>query len=414
MRREKERVLGLICEKVKCSLVHTKMNCDGWPYPSISSTSSLSSRPDIYCHMASKSTMPPMSSPALRAPSFSRPDSYDMNAFDPQRILPRQSFNIEQSVNYEADPTVAYYTNSPPYMSPGAASGVFIDDFGPPWNPRAWNQTLPLDKLPTGVYTDLDMRCRLMQPSYFYGVSTHGPTPSDIPPFFSASTSVSSDGQGTDRTLPSPAVQNQVQSCPSIFSTIPEAMPSFNFSQNFKVESGWDAKSSTTIGDSYTTMPITSTGTFTSSPVNRTRPSPSNTQESVFDFLPMPSNSVSPHSMASSATFTELDSIDSPGDFLTGTDTRYTRSTKLFPRDNGLADYSPIYSHSNGGNRKNRRDQAGDSVPTLITGFPYTPVRNTAPNVSAFNPLQSDPPMQYGEQIEEHRTPVTALRNVGC
>lgn len=414
-RKKKTRLRLRLYEKVKCSVVHTKASCNEWPYPTMGTTISSSPRMGLYAHPTSKAAVLPSHPPSMRVASFSRPASYDLGTVESQHAFPtRQSFAMDQSVNYEDDSTVPYNNaHSSAYTLPGTPSTVLVDYFGPSWNPKAWYPVLPVSKISTGgLYPDQDAGGHLAQSTYSYIVSGQGTAPADIPSLFPAVTPLPSEGQGTDRTLPNPAGRNQLQSDASALVTMSEGVSGFPFSQDFKIGNNWAAKSAATSTSNRTQIPTIPTGTFSSSPVNRTKPSPSNTQDLMFDFLPMPTSSGSPPSLSSSATFTELDSVDSPDEFRTNIDARYARATRAFSRDHGLPDCSPIYSYSTSDSRKNHGDDAGDSVPTLINGLPYTRVRHADTHGAlSFNLLPPDPLADYRAVTEVHRTSVAPLSN---
>lgn len=363
-----------------------------------------SSGPGLYPH-TSKAAMLSANSPGLRQPT-----GYDLGSSNHQPALARQPFGFDQNMPYENDYTMPYNSHASTYMLPNTSSA---DYFAPSWNARTCYPSFPAGKPPSGdFYAEQAASHNLAQSVYPCMVPRQSTASTDISSLFPTTspttTSLSAEGQGTDRTLPIPTGRHQLQNTnASGLAAMAEGVSGLPFSQDFN----WGLKSSTPTDNSnngHTAKPAIPSGTFRPSPLNGARNSPPGTQDMMFDCMPIPSNSASPPSLSSSGTYTtELDQLDSPGDFQHDIDPRYPRATRTFSQDNGLADYSPIYNYSTTEDPKGHGDDAGDSVPKLASGLPYTRVRHSdSQSALPFNFFPSDPLPVYRELMDVNRTQI--------
>ncbi|OJJ34361.1 hypothetical protein ASPWEDRAFT_173777 [Aspergillus wentii DTO 134E9] len=385
---------------------------NAWPYPTMNATQPSSTRLGIYPpHMASKPGDYSVNSPNMRVASFSRSSDYDMG-LDSQHAFSRQPFGVDPSLNYEEDPST---THSSAYMVPTGHQGALPDYYGIAWNTKGWSPGMPINKASNGaLYHDQD-ESSLTQPNYSYMLPGQGTQATDAPSLGPAMTLVS-DGQGTDRTLPTPTIRNQLQTSISTLPTSPEAISGLPFSQDFRVGNIWAPKSAPSTS-SRSSMRAMSNGAYSASLVSREKPIPSSAQDMVFGFISMTSAGTPSPLIPSSGAFTGtgLDTVDSADDFRAATDARLTRS---YSRDHGrlmsLTDCSPdVYGYSSSEKNKNRSDDTG-SAATLMNGLPYTPVRHSDNHGALpFHLLPTDAMPDYRTSTEVHRTSISSHSNPG-
>ncbi|KAA8645574.1 uncharacterized protein ATNIH1004_006993 [Aspergillus tanneri] len=332
--------------------------------------------------------------------------AYDMGTADSQHSYSRQALGVDHTVSYEDESPDAYNPQSSAYIVPSTSQGVLTDYCELPWNHKAWNPSLSVNRDSNGaLFPAHDPDNTLHQPAYSYMFSGQGTQSTD--PSIGSSTA---EGQGTDRTLPNPTGRYHAQIGLTSFTTSPEAtLSALPLSQDYRVPNSWASKGIAP-NSVRTSMQPTSNGAFGASPMTRSKPFPTSAQDVVFGFLPMSSTVTSSPLMPSSGAFTTLDTGES-GDELRGNDPRLSRGLS---RDSGrllssTESSSDIYGYSSRAKSKKCSD-AGDSgrAGTLVNGLPYTRPKHSDYEVSLpYGALSTD------ASPEVHRTPVPALSNLG-
>lgn len=396
-------VLSLRDMQVNSSMLQTKVT--GWPYPTMNATMAPSQRLGLYApSMAPKLGVLPTNSPGVRAASFSRASSYDMGPTDPQQAYNRSSL-VDHVMNYEDDSSAAYSSPSSAYMIPNGHQNVLAQYCGLSWT-KAWSPNMNGNRGPNGgLLSEHDAEGTVQQSAYSYMLSGQGAASTD--PSLASSMALLSDTQGTDRTLPNPTTRNQQMGL-TAFTASPETISGLAHSQEYRLGQHWATKTGT-VNNPRSRQPTTS-GAFSTSPINRTRSLPSNTQDMVFGFMPMTTTGTPSPLITSCGPFAGMDPVD-PEDFRTTGDVRLARS---FSRDNAsgrllsLNEYgSDIYGYSS--TEKKKCSDAGDpgSATTLINGLPYTRPKHSE------HPFSTDSMTDFREAPEVHRTPASALSNPG-
>lgn len=304
------------------------------------------------------------------------------------------------------------------YTLPNANSSVMVSYCGTPGSPKTWNPVPNINKMQNGgQYSDQDSASPMAQPSYPYiAPSSHIPPSTDIPSLFPAITSLSSNCQGSDRTLPNPTTRGQVLNSSAPLATLPESLSlsglSFSPGQSYKAGNHWGPKSTSSTNSQSSTRTMSSSSGGTSvSPVNGTKTVSSSPQDMVFGYIPMTSSS-SPPAIASNA-YRGADMVDPTNSFQTGgTDSGLTRSMSR-EGDSllSLGSCSPdFYSYSTGEKSKRRGGGANSgSSGTLMNGMQYT--RLTEPD-----PPQSSLAFSFPHpdaMTDAHRKSIPSLSHLG-
>lgn len=351
----------------------------------------------------------PADAPGIRTASFSRASSYDLGPADPQQAYNRSSL-VDHAIGYEEEASAAYSSSSSAYLIPSAHQNVHAEYCGLSWT-KAWSPNMNVGRNPSGgLLAEHGTEGTVTPSAYSYMLSGQGTPTTD--PSLASSMALLSDAQGTDRTLPNPTIRNQQMGLAAC-AALPETVSGTTHSPEYRVGQHWAAKAGP--GDNNPTtrsmQPTSGSGAFCTSPLNRTKSLPSNTQDMVFGFIPMTTNGTSSQLLPSCGPFTGLDHVDPGEDFCANGDVRLSRS---FSRENtcgrmlSLSEYgSDIYGYSS--TEKKKCSETGDpgSATTLINGLPYTRPKHPE------HPFSTDSMSDFREVTEVHRTPASALSNPG-
>lgn len=331
-----------------------------------------------------------------RAPSHSRQPGYDMGLFDSQSMFSRQSFGLDNSVNYEDD-SAAFNTQSPGYMLPSTPQGA-VDYSGLPWNQKTWSSNFHDSKTQNGgLFPDQEPESALSQPTYSYMLPGQEVPSAEMTPVV-PTMSLPCDEQGTERTLPNPGNRNhQLPSNMPVITTTQESMSNLQFSQGFRIGSSW-APRPVPASVRAAVQPISNE--FSVSPANRAKLNMPTAQDLGFGFMPITTADSSP-AITSSGAVAKMEAVDSS-----------EPRVRNFSRDNGrllgMADYTPdIYGYSTGEKNKNRADESA----TLMSGMAYTRVRHPDTNLFPFHLLPSEAIPDYRPATEAHRTSISPVGN---
>ncbi|KAL1999823.1 hypothetical protein VTN02DRAFT_3938 [Thermoascus thermophilus] len=365
--------------RVNSSALQTKTDFSGWPYPAIHSSqlgsfAKTSALPNLSPTLRSVSSSSSSSS-SCSSSSSSRQSNYDLGT-----SFSRSQYPLHYNINYDDDPSAMFNLQSSAYTLPNVNSSVMVGYCGTPGSPKTWSPVPPINKMQNGgQYSDQDSASPMAQPSYPYiAPSSHIPPSSDIPPLFPAITSLSSNCQGSDRTLPNPTTRGPVLNGSAPLATLPESLSlsglSFPPGQSCKAGNPWAPKRTpSTNSQSSTRTMSSSSGGASASSVNGTKTASSSPQDMVFGYIPMTSGS-SPPAIASNA-YRGADMVDPTDSFQTGgTDSGLTRSMSREGESLlSLGSCSPnFYGYSTG--EKSRRRGGGansGSSGTLMNGMQY-------------------------------------------
>ncbi|KAE8144093.1 hypothetical protein BDV25DRAFT_3184 [Aspergillus avenaceus] len=210
--------------RVNSSILQTKVSA--WPYSTLNATLSPS-------HHGQETYVSPMAlrPGALTAAtplnprfaSISRPPTMDMGTAEHHQQYNRSRFGVENTINYEDEPSNIYGSQPSVYMVPTTPQAFLTDYCGVSW-PRAWNDASSVSRTPTGgLLPEHETESAFQPPGYpflFPGAALQSNETAIV-----SSIASSPEGQGTDRTLPNPngRVQPQVgypqfpSSSPEIF-----------------------------------------------------------------------------------------------------------------------------------------------------------------------------------------------------
>lgn len=371
-----------------------------WAYPT--NGMSQSQRMGLYTSpVGPKSRVHAVNSQSLRGSPYSRSSSYDLGSTDPQQSYSRSPL-VEHAISYEDDSPAGYTSPSSAYMLPHTSQQVFADYCGLPWT-KAWSPNMNMSRGPSsGIFPEHEAEGSVPPSAYSYmfpGAPSTDPTMALL-----------SETLGTDRTLPNPTTRNQ-QIGLSTFASVPDPVSGLTHAQDYRVGQHWAAKAG--VSSNVRSMQSGPGGAFSTSPINRTKSLPSNTQDMVFGFIPMTSTGTPSPMMTSCGGFTGLDAVDA-GDEFRNSGEAAARLTRSYSRENAssrllsLSEYgSDIYGYSSTERKKGSDGGDSGAAATLINGLPYTRPKHPE------HPLTTEGMPGFPEATEVHRAPASALSNPG-
>lgn len=379
-------------------MLQAKVN--GWPYPTVNPALSQSPRLGVYTsHMPSRQTISSMNP---RIPSLSRLSSYDVGFVDSQNTYNRQPFGLDHSVNYEED-SASFNAQSSGYVLPSTPQGVLGEYSALPWNPKPWNSPNINDSKAQngGFFSDQDAESTLAQPAYSYMLHGQGVPSTEVTPVV-PTMSLPSDGQASERILPTPGNRNsQLPSNMPVVPTASESMSTLAFSQDFRIGTSWVPRP--VPASVRAAAQPTPNGVFSASSADRRKPNMPTVQDLGFEYLPITTADTNPP-ITSGGTVTGLDAANNGEPQLTSSSAHDNK------RPVGMPDCSPdIYGYSTSEKSKNRADEPA----TLMSGMPYTRVKHPDSGAFAFNLLPLDAIPEYRPPTEARRTSISPLGNPG-
>ncbi|PYH88832.1 hypothetical protein BO71DRAFT_453832 [Aspergillus ellipticus CBS 707.79] len=382
--------------RVNSSMLQTKNS--PWSYATNAAVSS-SQRSDLYVpSMTPKLGASAGNSSNFRVAPFPRASGYEMTPANSHNAYHRHSFGVEHAMNYE-DESSAYTTQSSGFVLSGAPQNVFANYCGLPWNTKTWAPSVHIGRIPSSaVFSDHEADNTLTLPAFPYMIPGHGSQPADAPPIVPTMNFSSAEGQGADRTLPTPG-RNPGSTGLSGFATTEEAFSGLPQTQVYRSSNNW-AQKSASLKNLHFPMQQTS-GAYSHGSMSRSKPVSASAHD-IFEFLPMTSaGSSSPMVTPSGQFATTLDPVDSD-DFREGGDGQPTRT---FSHDH-LSEYgSDTYVYSSSERRDKGHSKADGSGSMLMNGLTYTrpvPGHHSPP---------LDPSPAYRSVPEMHHTPIPSLNS---
>ncbi|KAE8315754.1 hypothetical protein BDV41DRAFT_562616 [Aspergillus transmontanensis] len=393
--------------RVNSSMMQTKAT--GWPYSFVNGTlSSAHQRQGAYISsMATRQELLSANPSNFRVASLSRSPAFEISSTEPQQSYSRPSFGQDHMANYDEEPSTVYGSQPAAYGVPTTLlQGALGDYYGVPWSKTCHSG---FNFTRGRLLPDHEAEGTLHHPDYAYMMSAPGTQATDTT-FVPSMVALSSEGQGADRTLPTPSGRNQLQLGLSVLPTSSDAISGLP-QQDRRVGHPWTPKAIITANNArsmkqYTPEP------FNTGSRNRANPPPSNAQEMVLGYLPMTSASASSPLMPSCGTFTRFNPAN-PGEELQRNEEApmrrpiFTESARL----SLMEDSSNIYGYCSSERRKGPKPGTSGM---LMNGLPYTrpPEQlQSTPSSLAFSLPVADGLSGPGATTETHRT--QALSNPG-
>ncbi|KAE8351884.1 hypothetical protein BDV28DRAFT_136207 [Aspergillus coremiiformis] len=390
--------------RVNSSMLQTKAS--GWPYtlPNLALSPAHQRQGTYVPTMAPKQEVLSANPSSYRVSSLLRPSAFEISpTTESQPSYSRPLFGQDHMVNYEDESSTVYSSQPQTYMVP--TTGVTADYYGIPWS-KTCHSGLNVGRGPNGgLLPEHEAESTFQHPNYAYVVSGPGAQSPD-PNFVPSMVSLSSEGQGTDRTLPSPSGRGQLPMGLSVFPTSSEAI-SGTLLPDCRIGRPWAPKG---ITENPQSMKQYTPGSLKTSLLSRARLPASDTQEMMFGYVPTISASTSSPLIPSSGIFTRPN-LGNSGEELQGNEEAQARR----PMASGSSRYafmedSPeIYGYSS--SEKKRKGPKSDSSAMLMNGLPYTrPPEQLQSSPLAFSFPVADG-LPDGTTPEAHRT--QALGNPG-
>lgn len=381
----------------------------GWPYSFMNGTLSSAHQRQGTC-ISSVTTRQELLSANLsnfRVTSLSRPPpAFGISSTESQQSYSRPGFGQDYMAKYDEEPSAVYGSQPAAYGVPTTLpQGALGDYYGVPWA-RTCHSGLSITR--GGLLPDHEVDGTFHHSNYAYMMSAPGTQSTDTA-FVPSMVALSSEGQGADRTLPTPSGRSQLQLGLSVLPTSSDAISGLS-QHDCRVGHPWTPKAIITANSARSTKQFTPES-FNAAPLNRAKQLPSNTQEMVLGYLPMTSASASSPLMPSCGTFTRLNPANS-GEELQRSDEAPMRRPILTESAHLslMEDSSSIYGYCSSERRKGPKPGTSGM---LMNGFPYTrpPEQLQSTSSLAFSLPVADGLSDPGATTEAHRT--QALGNPG-
>ncbi|GAQ46396.1 streptococcal hemagglutinin protein [Aspergillus niger] len=305
---------------------------------------------------------------------------YDLGSADPHNAYHRHPCGVDHGLPYSDEASV-YSSPSSGYILPSAPPNIFMEHCGQTWNPKLWNQSVPVGRSPSGpVYPDSDADAALSQSAFYIPHSTEG---LPIVPTMSFPTA---EGQGTDRTLPNPS-RNQAQMGMNTFTTTEETL--YGIPYGYRTSNSWAHKSAML---NHGRMQSPSEA-YRSGPINRSR----SAQDMMFGYLP--SNGSSSPLVAAGSFASALDDAVETSDGLRASPSDSHQPSRTFSHDH-LSDYgSDTYVYSSSERRDKNHSHTDGAGSMLMSGLTYT---RPVPGHPSPPPLVHSPAFRAATEIHHH------------